>query len=215
MQYPYMMTNQVRSNLNQIITVFGEGSISVAPNIARIRISIQTENMQLMAAQQENANKTNQVIESLVQLGISRENIQTVVYDIHPQYDYIEEKQVFRGYEVIHGLSVQIENIGETGRVIDTAIKSGANRIEGIDFTVKHPQVIYQQALIKALENAQRKAETIARTLQLSLHTQPIKITEITKQVPQPYLATMEKSITPIQPGQITVQATVEVKYAY
>lgn len=216
MYYPNV--NQTTRIKSRVMTVIGNGSLAVEPNIVQIQLEVRTENKQLSQAQKENADAMNQVIESLLKLGIDRENMQTVSYTIFPQNDYIEGKQVFRGYEVRNAIMVKIRNIQEAGNVIDTAVKNGATGVSNIQFTVENEQLEYQKALSLALNNALSKAQTMAATMQLQLNPHPIKITEELNAQPIAYqsFSTMEKSMsTPIEQGKITINATVNVQFEY
>lgn len=212
MYYPYV---QMPRHHRRIMTVTGIGSIAVAPDIVQIQLEVNTENNQLQRAQQENAYVMNGVIESIVALGIDRENIQTVSYNITPQYDYVEGEQKFRGYQVTNAITVKTTDIEQIGTIIDTAVQNGVNRVSNIQFTVADEQKYYQQALSLALENAVAKAETIARTMQLQLEPQPIKIVEEMSGQPVAYRAFASEVSTPIEQGQVSIQAKVAVQFEY
>jgi uncharacterized protein len=209
---------QMTCQQKRIMTVTGIGSISIAPDIVQIQLEVKTESKQLSQAQQENAELMNLVIESLLELGIARENIQTVSYNISPQYDYVEGRQVFRGYEVINSIDVKIKNIEQAGTIIDTAVRNGVNQVSNIRFTVENEQIPYQEALSLALKNALAKAQTIANTIHLKIDPHPVKIVEIMKEEPilyRSFAASEVSATTPIEPGQINIKATVEVHFQY
>ncbi|ALC86858.1 hypothetical protein AM499_14270 [Bacillus sp. FJAT-22090] len=202
----------------RVITVRGDGEVFVKPNYAQIQIEVSTEGKDVRGAQQENANIMNQVIQSLLQLNIPREDIQTAAFNVLPQYDYVEGKQIFRGYEVTNALTVKVRDTNKIGSVIDTAVQNGANRVSGIQFKIENADPYYQQALRLALQNAQTKAKTIAETLKLTLHPQPIEVVEERETGPILYksVAMADQTFsTPIEPGQILINAIVKVKYQY
>ena len=216
MNHPYV--EQLVRQQKRVMTVTGIGSLSIAPDTVQIQLEVRTENKQLSQAQQENADLMNQVIESLLELGIDREDIQTVAYNISPQYDYIEGQQIFRGYQVINSIDVTIKNIEQAGIIIDTAVRNGVNNVSNIRFTVENEQIPYQEALSLALRNALGKAQTIASTIQVKLNPQPIKIVETVREEPilyRSFAATEMSTTTPIEPGQISIKATVEVQFQY
>ena len=70
MYYPY--AQQMPRRQRRVMTVTGIGNISVAPDTVQIQLEVRTENRQLSQAQQENAHVMNQVIESLLELGIGQ-----------------------------------------------------------------------------------------------------------------------------------------------
>lgn len=203
----------------RIITVTGRGVIEVGPNYAQLQIEVRTQGREVQQTQVENAQVMNRVIQSLLGLNIPRENIQTAAFNIFPQYDFIDGKQVFRGYEVTNAITVKLEDIEKVGSVIDTAVANGANSVSSIQFGLDNPDVVYQQALQKALQHAQINAQTIAQTMKLTLYPQPISIVEERQQNgPELYktLSIASSQIgTPIEQGEITVSATVTVKFQY
>ena len=216
MYYPYV--GQMACKQKRVMTVTGIGSLSITPDTVQIQLEVRTESMQLSQAQQENADLMNQVIESLLELGIDRDDIQTVAYNISPQYDYVEGQQIFRGYQVINSIDVTIKNIEQAGIIIDTAVQNGVNQVSNIRFTVENEQIPYQEALSLALRNALGKAQTIANTIQVKLDPQPIKIVETIREEPilyRSFAATEMSATTPIEPGQINIKATVEVQFQY
>lgn len=99
-------------------------------------IGIITENVQLEIAQQENVKITEQVLANIKSMGVSSKDIQTQNYSINIIYDYIDGKQVFRGYKVTNYLKVLIRDINAVGEVIDAAVKGGANAINNVSFIV-------------------------------------------------------------------------------
>lgn len=201
------------------LTVTGNGKVVAKASYTQLQIEVSTSGEDVTIPQQQNAVIMSRVIESLLQLNIPRENIQTVEYQIVPVYDYLEGKQQFNHYEVINAINVKIPDISQVGTVIDTAVQNGANRVSSIKFQIENADIYYQQALSLALQNAQMKAITIAKTMQLTLHPQPIEIVEESTENRLLYKtsATQEQIMasTPIEQGQLTILATVRVKYQY
>lgn len=204
----------LKNQTKESMTVFGTGSISAMPDVLTIRLDVVTEHLDLTIAQQFNAEKISRVLQAITERGIPRENIRTVEYTIQPKYDYQNGEQLFTGYEVTHGLLIEIRDINEAGKIIDSAVQLGVNRVGNIQLQIKNPQPIYLHALALAMRDAEKKAQTIAQTLHLTLNPKPISITEITPQQAQPFLA-LNKTSTQIESGQIIIQATVQLVYTF
>ncbi|WP_144510401.1 SIMPL domain-containing protein [Bacillus sp. FJAT-22090] len=210
-------------NFNQlssprVITVTGNGEIAAQPSYVQFQVEVSTEGKDLSEVQQENANIMNQVIQSILAQGIPREDIQTAAYNIVPNYDYVEGKQLFRGYEVTNAITVKVREIDKVGTIIDHAVQNGANRISSVQFKLEDADPYYQQALRIALQNAQTKAKTIADKMKLPLQPQPIEIVEESNAAPILFksVTMAEQSYsTPIEQGQITISAAVRVKFQY
>ncbi|WP_087973507.1 SIMPL domain-containing protein [Oceanobacillus rekensis] len=219
MYYPYVPHYRQDDSKQSLrtMTVTGNGSVSVQPDIARIQLAVVTEGESLSQAQQENTQTMNAVIEALLNLGILRENIQTTAYNIIPRYDYTDGQQVFRGYEVRNEITVEVQAIDQTGTIIDVAVQNGVNHVSNIQFTVQDRQRYYQEALVSALQNASVKSQTIAQTMQLNLDPTPIRIVDVTDDIItyKAFAASADNLTTPIEPGEIIITAKVDVKFQY
>lgn len=207
------------SQRNNIIKVKGEGEIAVQPDTASVNLGVVTESKELIGAQQQNSIVGNKVIDSLIALGIDRNQIQTFDYRIEPNYDYDQGKQIFRGYKVTHILEVKIDDLSIIGNVVDTAVQNGANYVANVQFTTRYKDSYYQQALVMALNNASSKATTIANTLRVTLNPTPILVTEGTDVI-QPFESQQVAfakgvSSTQILPGQLLIKASVSADFKY
>lgn len=214
----YANVSQHSPHPSRVIDVAGNGKVMATPSYVQLQIEVQTRGKNVQEAQQENAIIMNRVIQALLALHIPRENVQTAVYTISPLYDYEDGKQIFKGYEVTNGITVKVTDMNQIGVIIDTAVENGANRISSIQFNIDNADAYYQQALSLALHNAQMKAKTIAETMHLPLQPQPIEIVEELERAPVLYrsMAMADSNIsTPIEQGQIAVNATVRVKFQY
>ncbi|OCA98257.1 SIMPL domain-containing protein [Clostridium beijerinckii] len=199
------------------LKVIGKGTVSVKPDLAEIVVGVITEDLQLEVAQEENAKITQEVINSIRALGIPLKNIQTENYSIRPNYDYINGKQVFRGYEVINNLKILISNINNVGEVIDTAVSNGANSLTGIIFIVSDETKYYYEALRRALQDAQNKARVLADQLKVKLNIIPIQINEQNETTSTPLVMTLKSTsnTTPIEAGENIINADIEAIFTY
>lgn len=199
------------------LKVSGEGSISVSPNQANITLGAITEHENLQHAQKENTSIMTNIIDAILKMNVPKENIQTVIYRIDPQYDYVDGRQIFRGFRVNHQLQIKIDDLDFVGVIIDAAVAQGANTISNIEFSVDQPGFYYNEALKIALQNTYQKALTITSQIRANLNPVPVQIDEVS-QIPTPpipftTLATVEA--TPIQPGEIKISATIVATYNY
>ncbi|WP_160912648.1 SIMPL domain-containing protein [Halobacillus litoralis] len=219
MYYPGM--RQIgREGEGRLLKVNGVGKVQVRPDVANVNIGVVTQDENLEKAQQDNARIMESVRNQLVAAGIPEENIQTADYFIFPEYDYVDGKQEFRGYQVTHTLKVTIDDVSQTGYVIDTAVTAGANRISSIAFTVSDPYQNYQEALRIALGNALANAQTIANTMGLNLDQTPVKIMELGTAPVAPVQSfqkaeALGAATTPIEPGTLETVAKVEAHFQY
>lgn len=149
----------------QIYTIMlsGEGKVTAIPDIAQIFLGIQTEKAKVVDAQKENTEKMNQLIKELKKMAIEAKDIKTSNYSIYPQYDWLNNKQLLRGYQVNQTIEVKIRDLDKVGSIIEVAGRLGANQVGGLNFTIDEPEKLRQQAREKALANAKDKAEALAK----------------------------------------------------
>ncbi|AIF42574.1 SIMPL domain-containing protein [Virgibacillus sp. SK37] len=203
-------------SMNRSIVVTGNGEVVVEPNMAVFQLSVITESESLSQAQQKNSEIMSKVIQALVEAGIPNEQIQTISYTVEPRYDYVEGKQIFRGYEVINTISVKNKQLEQTGYLIDLAVQNGVNRVSNVQFQVEDSEKFEKQALSIALEDAVAKAGVLARTMNTNISPIPVKIKEWRNEGPVLYKTMAVSQVqTPIEPGQIVIQAALEATFHY
>lgn len=199
------------------MTIEGKGSISTAPDIAYVTLGVVSENKDLSAAQQENAIKTNKVINALLEMGIIEKDIQTVAYTIQPVYSFINGKRNFETYKVTNRMIVSINEIDRVGEIIDNAVGSGANLVDNIRFSLLDPSLYYNRALGLAIENAVKKATGFEDNLSIIVNKTPIKITEESYKYTPRDERLFDAPIrpTPIKVGEITIEVRIKAVFTY
>jgi len=227
-------TDRVSENSNEsgnekekrVINVSGQGIIKASPDIAYITLGVVTEDADAHEAQRKNAEKMDKIVSAIKNLGIKDEDIKTVSYNIYPKYNYDNNTGVSNiiGYSVNNSVQVTVRDILKTGEIIDLAAENGANTSGSISFGLSDYDSCYNEALKVAVENAKKKAETIAGALGVSLKL-PVSITENIGYQQPPiiyYDSTLitkadeaERVATPIESGTLEVRASVAVVYEY
>ena len=114
-------------------------------------------------------------------------------------------------------MHVDLDDIARLGPVIDAAVGAGANEVQGIQFSVINEAPHRAEALRRASQEARTKAQTIAEALGVRLSSL-IEATEGGVEVTPPRPLAFERAAfaaTPVQPGELTVRATVTVHYRF
>ena len=204
------------------ILVNGTGEVTIKPDIARITVGVQTRNTDSTVAGQENANKINAIIKAIKALGVAEKDIQTTDYSISPQFNYVENKPpVLVDYQVSNSVRITVRKIADSGKVLDAAMKAGANIANGIQFDLSDPQQARDEALAKAVADATRKANLMAKA---SGNTKPLILSELTENAindgPRPVYAMRslgklggEDASTAVEAGETKITATVSAKF--
>jgi len=195
------------------MTLTGQGQVTTVPNIAVIRLGVQTTGENLVDIQSENAQIAQVIIQALQRMGIS--DIKTFQYSIDKLYDYENGRQIDRGYSVRNILEIRTTNLDMAGNIIDTAVNLGANVVDLISFDVANREYYYQQALNMAIMNAMQKAKSISMNLGIPADPAPIRIVENSVTPVQPYFRQELAATTPIMPGNIKIEASVTVDFSF
>jgi uncharacterized protein YggE len=204
------------------ISVVGQGVVVAQPTTARITLGTEVFDQSLSNAQAEAARRMDAVVTKLKAAGIPETDIHTVSFNINPQYDSRDPNQpVLRGYHVQNLVEAKTTNVGGLGALIDEAVSSGATRVFGIRFEASKLEDLKNQARDQAMQNARNKAEQLARAAGVSLgrptsiiESDPSSVTPVRAAAPAAALSAAPAPSTPIQPGELQVQTTVQVVWS-
>lgn len=219
-----IQNENVNSENKNSVTVSGESQMSVTPDKAEIYFRVTTTSRSSSQAQEENTRKANNVINAIKEAGISEENIETTRYDLdkerrwNPKTNTEEE----RGYTSAHVVKVTINNIENTGSIINTGVSNGANGIERVNFDLSEESRAEKKnkLLSKAVQDAEEKAKAITNEMNVKLG-EPLKVSESSYNI-VPYQARNDvayesgagSSQTPqVEPENVRLNAQVSVSY--
>jgi len=198
------------------IQVTGSGSVSGKPDVALLNLGVSTERASVTEAREEAAVAMQKVIDSLRANGVAENDIQTQHFSIQPQFDFIDGKQLLRGYRVTNMVSIKVRDLNKIGEAIDGAAAAGGDiiQVQSIRFTIDDPTELQAQARMKAMQDAQAKAQTLAQEGGVRLG-KPVSISEVIGfSSPVSFGKAEEFSTTPIEAGELEVAVTVTVIYS-
>lgn len=153
------------ADVRDTFTIEGEGKISAQPTLAQISFGLLSEGTDVAKIQAENSTKMNQMIASVKTLGIDDKDIQTSQYSINPQYDYTNGTTKLKGYQISQNVSLKLRDLSKIGDVLTRVGQLGGNQVNGPTFTIDDPTALNQEARLKALEDARKKAEALSSVL--------------------------------------------------
>ena len=202
------------------VSVQGEGVVRIVPDIAYVTLGVETSNKAMSVAQEENKTKMNGIMSELKRLGLQDKDIQTQNYNVYPDYQWQNDKNILVGYKVSNQVRVKIINIDGAGKILDAVANKGANIVNDIQFTVSDDNKAYQGALKIALKNAEDKAKVMVGYFGFVTLT-PISITEGSQGYYPPIAydgkAMLESAdmSTPVSAGEMEIRAQVSVSFQY
>lgn len=198
------------------ITAHGEATMAVKPDQATIAVGVVSQAATAQDAAALNAKQTDAAIAALKKVTAAADTVQTISYTLNPVYRYPKDggEPTITGYSAASTVQVKMSDLKNVGRVIDTAVGTGANRIQGLHFSVKDAQAVRRRALTEATRQARETAEAMASALGSKI-SRVVSVVEgggVVPPPPRPMMARMAAAdavSTPIEPGTVDVRATV------
>lgn len=208
------------------ITVNGEGSAELVPDMAVLQLTVTREADTARQALDANSAAMAEVIKALRDQGIAERDIQTANFGIQPKYVYPQprtqgEREPPRivGYIVRNGLSVRVRDLARLGAIMDQSVTLGVNEGGNIMFTNDDPAAAIDKARASAVQDAMGKARTLATAAGVKLG----KVLEISENSYNPAPAPMMRAemmaaaaadAVPVAAGENSYRVTVSVSYA-
>lgn len=151
---------------DRFVEVTGEGSVSAAPDFARLTLGVTTADKDARRAMAENAQTANAVVALIKAEGVAPADIQTSGLSISPVYAQPTPAQAgapsIAGYSVSNNVTVTARDISRLGTLLDKAVGAGANTVYGIAFGQNDPSALLDKARPLAVADAKRKADIYA-----------------------------------------------------
>jgi hypothetical protein len=205
-----------QSDVPPAISVTGEASISVPPDLALVDAGVASDAKTAREASEANNNAMTKVLAALKAANVDAKDIQTSRLSLQPQYAPNRSgPSPVVGYRVSNRVTVRIRDVSKLANVIDTLVGAGANDIGNVSFQVSQASKLLDEAREKAVADARRKAEIYARAAGVTLGT-PLSISE--EGAPQPMfrarMAAPMATPTPVAQGEETLSISVGVTWA-
>jgi uncharacterized protein YggE len=203
------------------VVVSGQGVVSAAPDQVLLRLGVSLQARQADTAQSQVNEVVQKTLEALRRLGVPPAQIRSVGLTLSPVYEQVDPRTRpgpprVAGYRAAHTLQVLLQEVRRAGEVLDAAVAAGANQIEDPVFRLADEGRVRQEALRLAVRDARAKAEAIAEAMGVRLLS-VMEVTEGPVAIQRPRmesrLAAAPDAGTPVEPGQVRVEAAVTVRY--
>jgi len=213
------------SPLPRTITVVGEGSVKIKPDLARTTIGVETVGATVKEATGEASRIMDAVIAAVMELGVEEKDIQTSGYSVWVDRSAGPELRTAEAsptYRVNNDVAVAIRDLDKVSSILDAAIEAGANTIYGISFSVAEPKALESQARAEAVQDALARAQELA-----SLHNVQVgavvSVSEIIGSGGGYYVSFRETAAMayglggggagPVSPGELELTLRLQVVY--
>jgi len=203
------------------LTVTGDGSVTRAPDRATVSFRIETTNDAAAAATSANAAIANALAARLAPLHIPAGAISTTGYGLNynPRPAKPDPASTQRyGYTVERTVDVVTDSVDASGAVVDAGVAAGVSNVNGIVFSLRDRRAAVRDAETAALADAVAQAHSLAA----AAHVRLVRILALSPSGgsgpvplmrPSPRLMMAAAVPTTIDPGNLTVEASVGVEY--
>lgn len=177
--YNYQRAQSVAAQAENTISFTAEGKVLAKPDIAKVIFYVVTQGEKADEVQAENNETMEAAIAFVKEQGVGEEDIQTVQYNLSPEYDYdwcrtgssdsrsCSPKII--GYRLDQGVQAKIRDFDQINVIMGGLAEKGVNRISNVDFTIDDPEGYKNEARILALTKAEERARLMAEKTAIKL----------------------------------------------
>ncbi len=204
---------------DDVIAVTGVGRFSAAPDVALLTLGVDSNAATLAEATGDAARRMTAVVARVKSFGVADADIATVAYSVDPRMapaDPLRRDEPPRivGYHVGNVAQVTVRKLADAGPILDAAVAAGANTVRGIRFSLADSATAQSQARANAVADALAKARQLASAAGIKLGpVLSIRESSVSQPIPMRAMAARAES-TPIEPGQLEVAVSVELRQA-
>ncbi|MEG2788022.1 MAG: SIMPL domain-containing protein [Romboutsia sp.] len=193
------------------LSVNGVSYIEVNADTVRLNVKITTESKSLEEAQNKNKTISNNLLTSLLDFGISKENIHSEDMSVFRNYDYTNNALI--SYNVTQLVTILISDLSKFKDVYELVIENGANDDINIDFILSNPYYYYSKALKKASQDAINKAAIIAKNFSLKYNPIPANVNEVSSLLYSITYSSSNNYSPDVSPGLVKVTAEIDAVF--
>jgi hypothetical protein len=204
------------------IVTTGEAVVRRAPDRAFVVAAVETRARDPKDAQSQNAKAMTAVQNRVTDMGIPKDALRTLGYNIQQEVDFVNGRRVPRGYVARNAVEVRVDALERLGELLDAVVQAGATNVSGVRFDLRDRAGAEREALRQAVVDARARAEAAAAGVGRTID-RVLRIDDSRREVPRPMPMTMmarEAAVadvaTPVEPGEIEIRAhatlTVSIK---
>jgi len=144
------------------ISVSGEGTVKVTPNIMVLSITAETIGDNTTKVKKDNDAIINKALTFLKKMKIAQKDIKTQKLSLYPKYDYGKKKN----YNVAsQSINITLKDLSAYEKIMEGLMDAGINRLDGITYESSKIEILKSESRKLAVLNAKKKAEDLAGAL--------------------------------------------------
>lgn len=188
----------------------------------------ESDSSALSDARERLETRASELIEQMEATGLERNAINAGSLNVYPEHiqgprNEDGEHETLQRTRLERPITVELTDLERLSEVLDALIAAGVNALDGVQFDLQDRDAATDEALVKALEKAQHKANLMADTLDAELgHVQRIEETQTA--IFQPRMMAMRaesdaagasqaSAASEYRPGTLRIDAGVSVEW--
>lgn len=199
------------------VVATGVGEVQALPDIAVIRLAVETTGTDAARTGQDNAARMAALRQALEKSGIAAQDIVTSGYSIRSDLRGPERppKERGAGFVARNGVRVTVRALDRVGATIDAALAGGANQVDDVAFRLSDDRALRQKALALAVERARAQAQTMAAAAGGRLGPL-LELSAGSGRGDSPQMfAARASAATPVSSGEITLVEQVAARWQF
>ena len=205
-----------------LITASGTAESKVAPDMATIRIGVETQAKTAKEAQAGTNALAQKLVAAAMKVVPDKKAFQTSDLSLQPQYTQTNrpgqnDPPKIASYVARNVLTVRLDDVEKVGPLVDAVTDAGATNVDSISFGLKDEKPARRQALMDAVRDARDKAEAMAAGLGLTV-LDVFGMDEggaVVRPYAMPMMAMSREAKTPVMPGEVSLSASVTVRFRF
>ena len=153
----WMKVNYI--NRPTLITVVGEGRVSVKPEMVRFVANVTNNADRATFAVAENNRLTRDAISMIKGVGVSEQDIVVSYVRVLPP----GATTGLTTYQAVNTISVTLKDLSQFDNLVTSLYATGAQSISNIVFTTQDSKAVEKEAVAKAIQDAQARVKEIAK----------------------------------------------------
>jgi uncharacterized protein YggE len=206
------------------LTVAGQARLERPADELRLQLAVVTEAAEAAPATAENSDQMERVLAALSQAGLDPGETTTGRFSVSPRYSHrppqaqADWQPHIVGYRVENSVQVETAKIEMAGKLIDVAVRAGANSVRSISFGLRDDRAYRKEAISEATAHARADALAMAEAAGVSLGRLLSARLDDAAAPPVPVRMRAESfavaaSAPPIEPGDVSIHARVTLTY--
>jgi uncharacterized protein len=144
------------------VLVNGEATISLAPDVAYLTLSVESRARSPRDAQRQNAEVSAAVQQQIADAGIQHDALRSLGPWLEQEFDTSNGRRTPRGFVARNSIEVRIDDVARAGEIADAVVQAGATSLRGIRFDLKDRAAAEREALHLAVADALHRADAAA-----------------------------------------------------